>query len=272
MVLKCQKFTGAKVIMIEIKSKSNEVFKLTKKLLTKQGRQKHKKYILEGLRLIRDAIQNGIDIDYLVISDSYCDSYLPDGVKTYVFDDKLFDEIKDTKNSQGIIAVANTPDISFDETELQKCSLIVYLDGVADPGNMGTIIRTCDGAGIDMIILSNNCTDLFSPKTVRSTMSSITSIKIRKDENQDETVLNLKKNGFKIVCTSLAAEKYHYDIDLKEKCVIVIGNEANGINENLLNMSDVDTKIPIIGKCESLNASVACGIMVYEALRQKMKS
>ena len=251
-----------------ITSKSNNVYKTVKKLNSKSQREKNKMYILEGARLVHDAISNGAKIEYVIISSDY-KGETPEGVNVYEFDKKLFDDIKDTQNSQGIIAVAKIESNDFLPEKLNDKKLIVYLDGISDPGNMGTIIRTCDGAGVDMIVLSDNCTDIYSPKTIRSTMSSIYNIPVCFDKNQKETINILKENGFNIICTDLKATKYHYELDLTQKCVIVIGNEANGINDDLLNSSDINTKIPIIGKCESLNAAVACSIMVYEALRQK---
>lgn len=256
--------------MTVITSKSNDVFKFIKKLSSKSSREKYGKYILEGVRLIRDAIKCGANIEYVVISSEY-NGEMFDDIPIYIFDKKLFNEIKDTQNSQGIIAIANMDNICFDEEKIKDLSFIVYLDAVSDPGNMGTIIRTCDGAGVDAIILSDNCTDIYNPKTIRSTMSSIFNVNIFEDMMQKETIKALKNNGFKIICTDLSATKYHYDLDLKEKVVIVIGNEANGINSELLSSADINTKIPIIGKCESLNAAVACSIMVYETLRQRMK-
>lgn len=250
-----------------ITSKSNNVYKTVKKLNSKSQREKNKMYILEGARLVNDAISNGAKIEYIIVSSEYKGD-VPEGI-VYEFDKKLFDEIKDTQNSQGIIAVAKIENNDFSDEKLKDKNFIVYLDGVSDPGNMGTIIRTCDGAGVDMIILSDNCTDIYSPKTIRSTMSSIFNIPVCFDKNQKETINILKENGFNIICTDLKATKYHYELDLTEKCVIVIGNEANGINDDLLKCADINTKIPIIGKCESLNAAVACSIMVYEALRQK---
>ena len=251
-----------------ISSKSNNIFKSIKKLNSKSQREKNGQYILEGLRIVKDAIENGGDIEYIVVSSEYKGEYI-DKVPVYEFDKKLFDEIKETQNSQGIIAVAKLEKNYFETSQLKNKKTIVYLDGISDPGNMGTIIRTCDGAGVDMIILSDNCTDIYSPKTIRSTMSSIFNIDIVFDKNQVETVNLLKKEGYGIICTDLSATKYHYELDLTQKSVIVIGNEANGINEKLLKMADINTKIPIIGKCESLNAAVACSIMVYESLRQK---
>ncbi len=251
-----------------ITSKSNNIYKTVKKLNSKSQREKNKMYILEGTRLVFDAISNGAKIEYLIVSSEY-KGEVPNGTNVYEFDKNLFDDIKDTQNSQGIIAVAKIENNDFLPEKLIDKKLIVYLDGVSDPGNLGTIIRTCDGAGVDLIILSDNCTDVYNPKTIRSTMSSIFNIQICFDKNQNETIKVLKEKGFNIICTDLEAEKYHYELDLTGKCVIVIGNEANGINDDLLNKADINTKIPIIGKCESLNAAVACSIMVYEALRQK---
>lgn len=139
----------------------------------------------------------------------------------------------------------------------------MILDRIQDPGNMGTIIRTADSAGVDAIIALNGCVDIYNPKVIRSTMGSIFDMNII-DASQDETVDMLKSLDFNIVSSYLNTENFYDKIDYGSKVALVIGNEANGINEELVSKSDILVKIPIYGKAESLNAAISSAILMYE--------
>ena len=144
---------------------------------------------------------------------------------------------------------------------------ILAVDGVQDPGNLGTIIRTADSANLKQILVSKDTVDAYSPKVIRSTMGSIYRVKIAECENLADVLNELKKHKFQIVSTSLDTENSIYDIDYRKK-VVVIGNEGNGVSKEIQDLSDYKVKIPMLGKTESLNASVATGIMIYEYVRQ----
>ena len=144
---------------------------------------------------------------------------------------------------------------------------ILAVDGVQDPGNLGTIIRTADSANLKQILVSKDTVDAYSPKVIRSTMGSIYRVKIVECENLADVLDELKKHKFQIVSTSLDTENSIYDIDYRKK-VVVIGNEGNGVSKEIQDLSDYKVKIPMLGKTESLNASVATGIMIYEYVRQ----
>ena len=144
---------------------------------------------------------------------------------------------------------------------------ILAVDGVQDPGNLGTIIRTADSANLKQILVSKDTVDAYSPKVIRSTMGSIYRVKIVECENLADVLDELKKHKFQIVSTSLDTENIIYDIDYRKK-VVVIGNEGNGVSKEIQDLSDYKVKIPMLGKTESLNASVATGIMIYEYVRQ----
>ena len=148
--------------------------------------------------------------------------------------------------------------------------IIVALDDLQDPGNLGTILRTVDSIGINQILVSKGTADSYNPKVVRSTMGAIFRVKIIECEDLEKTLKEIKKRKFEILVTSLQTENSIYDIKYNKK-VIVIGNEANGVEEKIQNMADVKVKIPMLGKTESLNASVATGIILYEYVRQKIK-
>ena len=147
--------------------------------------------------------------------------------------------------------------------------IIVVLDDVQDPGNLGTILRTVDSIGLNQIIVSKGTADAFNSKVVRSTMGAIFRIKIIEVENLAQAIKEMRKHHFKLMVTSLQTKNSIYDIDFYKK-IIVIGNEANGVSKEIQDMADEKIKIPMLGKTESLNASVATGIILYEYVRQKL--
>lgn len=147
-------------------------------------------------------------------------------------------------------------------------NIIFALDNIQDPGNLGTIIRTLDCAGISTLLLSKGTVDLYNPKVVRGTMGAIYRVNILKDLELKETLLEMKKEGYQIVVTDLSASMFHYDLNYQQKLVIVIGNESNGVNEEIKSIADVKIKIPMLGRTESLNAGVAASVVAYEAVRK----
>lgn len=162
--------------------------------------------------------------------------------------------------------IGKTPkDQEIDYTQ----DIIVALDGIQDPGNLGTILRTVDSIGLTQILVSKETADSFNPKVVRSTMGAIFRVKVIECENLQEKLKEIKKNKYKVVVSSLQTENSLYNIKLNKK-VIVVGNEANGVNSEIQEMADEKIKIPMLGKTESLNASVATGVILYEYVRQKI--
>lgn len=139
------------------------------------------------------------------------------------------------------------------------------------PGNLGTILRTVDSIGLTQILVSKGTADCFNPKVVRSTMGAIFRVKIIECEDLKQTLKEIKRHKFKIVASSLQTENTIYDITYHKK-VILIGNEANGVKKEIQELADEKIKIPMLGKTESLNASVATGIILYEYVRQKIKN
>lgn len=147
---------------------------------------------------------------------------------------------------------------------------IVYLDNLQDPGNMGTIIRTCDALGAKNLVLSKGCVDIYNPKVVRSAMSSLLNVNIYNDDDTFLTFKLFKDNGFKIVSTSPAGEVLTTKADFGDKCVLIIGNEANGVSDFVKSFSDLNVKIPMLGNSESLNASCAHAIALYEIMIRRL--
>ena len=191
---------------------------------------------------------------------------------------QIFETLTDVKNPQGIMAIMEKNMIASQlkkEDEIQSIDytqdIIVALDDIQDPGNLGTILRTVDSIGVNQILVSKGTADSYNPKVVRSTMGAIFRVKIIECENLKEVLQNLKKQKYNVVVTSLKTKNSIYDVDYNKK-IIVIGNEANGVSEEIQKIADEKVKIPMLGKTESLNASVATGIILYEYVRQKLKN
>lgn len=258
-----------------ITSKDNEVIKNIRKLKDKKYREQEKKYIIEGIKLIEEAVEERAKIDTIVV----CEDCIKDGTieqkllyeiakyNCIYVSEKVFSAVTEVTNPQGILAVVEKE--TGEETIDYNQDVILVLDGIQDPGNLGTILRTVDSVGLNQIVISKETADAYNPKVVRSTMGAIFRIKIIIVEDLVKTLKEIKKHKFKIVATSLQTDKSIYDVDYDKK-VIVIGNEANGVSKEVLETSDIKAKIPMLGKTESLNASVATSVILYEYVRQKI--
>jgi len=258
-----------------ITSKDNEIVKNIKKLKEKKYRDEENKFIVEGIKMVEEAINENAKISKVVI----CEDCINDGsIKQELLyeiakhdciyvSEKVFATITDVTTPQGILAVIEKENgedsISYDE------DIIVVLDGIQDPGNLGTILRTLDSVNLKQIILSEKTADPYNPKVVRSTMGAIYRVNMIRSKNIIDTLKNMKKHKYDVVATSLQTDKTIYDIDYKKK-VIIIGNEANGVSNEVLELANKKVKIPMLGKTESLNAAVATGIILYEYVRRKI--
>ena len=262
--------------MLEISSNQNPLIKEIKGLKRKKNRWENRLFIIEGIKIIEEAIINGIKIKNILFSDSFFES--EDGAVFYgniknrdniiKVQDSLFNSLSDTENPQGIMAICEFNIGSLADIDYINNISLLFLDGIQDPGNMGTIIRTADAFSIDGIILGEGCVDPYNLKVVRSTMGSIFRVSLYINDNSKKILEDFKNKGFEILATSLDGSPI-YDIDFSGKFICVIGNEANGVDHGILAMADRCIKIPMPGNAESLNAGVAASIIMYEAMRSR---
>ncbi|MDY5212877.1 TrmH family RNA methyltransferase [Intestinibacter sp.] len=255
-----------------IKSKDNDKIKYTKSLLKTKGRNKEKKFIIEGYRILTLALECDAKLEYVFINEDFekkqehkvlLEELQNKGIKIYKTLNKIFLEMVDTENTQGILAVLEYKERDLVNNISQDDKFVLILDRIQDPGNMGTIIRTADSAGVDSVILLKGCVDIYNPKVIRSTMGSIFDMNVI-HATQDEAVEFLKSNDFNIVSSYLQTENYYHETTYDGKIALVIGNEANGINDKLIEQSDKLVKIPIYGNAESLNAAISAAVLMYE--------
>ncbi len=259
-----------------ITSKDNEVVKNIKKLKEKKYRDEKKEYIIEGIKLIEEAITENAKIKMIIVCEECLKNEAIEQKLLYQIakynciyvNEKVFTSITDVKNPQGMLAVIEME--NGEEVINYNDDVIFVLDGIQDPGNLGTILRTIDSAGLSQVIVSKDTVDAYNPKVVRSTMGAIFRVKVIESQDIIRTMKNIKKHKYEILVTSLEATDNIYDIDYTKK-MIVIGNEANGVSQAVLDIADEKIKIPMLGKTESLNAAVATSIIAYEYVRRKIK-
>lgn len=261
--------------MQTITSKDNELIKHIRKLKDKKYRDESNEYVVEGVKLVEEAVKENAKIKQIIVCEDTTRTYeIPTHIMLEIaryecisVSNKIFNIITQVTNPQGIMAIIekNVQDAQIDYSQ----DIIVVLDDVQDPGNLGTILRTVDSIGLNQIIVSKGTADAFNSKVVRSTMGAIFRIKIIEVENLAQAIKEMRKHHFKLMVTSLQTKNSIYDIDFNKK-IIVIGNEANGVSKEIQDMADEKAKIPMLGRTESLNASVAAGVVMYEYVRQKL--
>lgn len=255
-------------MIYRISGKDNKTVKSVKALHRKSGRYDAGRFIAEGRRISEEAFSYAADrIFCTVVSESFS-LHEPETVRraesvsgrVYIVPDAQFGAISDTDTPQGIMQVMEMSAETLNVTE--DMTHIAVLDGISEPGNMGTIIRTAEALGFDGLYLTKGCVDIFGSKTVRATMGSLFRMKFKCGCN-DSDIAALREKGFSIAATSPSGETALEGAPCGGKCAVIIGNEAHGVSESLLGMSDMRLRITMDGNAESLNAAVAAGIVMH---------
>lgn len=260
---------------IRITSASNPFIKEIKSLHDKKGRRNLGAFLLEGTRLIEDALGSGASIRCFVVADTFAEKSpkllekaAGKASRVYALPDELFARVSETQTPQGIMAVVDIPHYGM-EAVLLGHSRIMVLENLQDPGNLGTIIRSADACGFDGIILSRDSVDPYNPKVVRSTMGSLFRVPVVIPDNLYEALRSLQSKGIRVMAAHPRDAVPCWEADLRENLALAIGNEGNGLTETLLSMADCRIMIPMEGRAESLNASSAASILLYESMRQR---
>lgn len=266
--------------MKAIKKISQSRLKSYSKLTQKKYRQSERKFLVEGVHLVEEALKSEWEVEAIIVSDHGLVKEVGElgtweigkGVSLFECPEKEFKKLTDTVTSQGIVAVVKIKEYPLEKfwTNLPERSIVVALDDVADPGNVGTIIRTCDWFGVDGVLLSNNTVDLFNPKVVRGTMGGIFHLPIIPDVDLGFMIQNARKEGFKIITAVLDGGIPLNKFSFPERSLIVFGNEAHGVSKNIEQLADASITIPKYGKAESLNVAISCGIILSAARISKI--
>ncbi len=249
---------------------SKAEIKKIRTLNTKKGRDLHNLILIEGKRLIEQAIKSELNIEKVWITENFekknvnIRRLLGNTSIDSILEQDL-NKISKTKNPSGIIGVMNTSLGDIKKSDRR----IIILDGISDPGNLGTILRTANWFGIKNVILSEECVDQFNSKVVRAGMGSHFNMNIVRTDIV-KYVTQLQSDNFKIIAAEIDTNNSIENLKLSDdKWALLMGNEAHGLSESILSLVDCKIKIPQLGKIESLNVSVACGIFLYHISRIK---
>lgn len=248
--------------MEKLTSLKNPKILAWRSLKDKKGREEQHAFLVEGNRMVREALSSSFSVSALLLREDYEPDFpLPDNLPVFLLPDHVFRSVCDTKTPQGIAAV-----LTLQAREASGRRLLA-LDGVQDPGNVGTIIRTADAAGFDGILFSPDCADLFSPKVLRSTMGSIFRLGFSFPPSLPEALEKLKKDGFSVLSSQLDGDPFYERGAVSSSFVLIVGNEGNGISDAVKAVATHRLRLPMRGGAESLNAAVAAGIMMYDLTR-----
>ncbi len=258
--------------MVKITSKNNPLIVDTAKLSSAKHRRDVGRFLTEGIKLVECVLTSEYEAERVFIAEDKIIQYADalemareKGVECIVIGEAALQKLATGKTTQGIFAVVKSKTYSMSEA---SGALIIALEDLSDPGNMGTIMRTADAVGVESIVLSSGCVDIFNDKVLRASMGSVFNVKTIIADDFIERVDGLKSKGYSIACGHLAGEDF-FESKKPEKNVLIIGNEARGVSSEAASICNNLWKLPMRGGAESLNAAVAAGIMMYELTRER---
>lgn len=249
--------------MKRIESTQNALVKHWKKLVTtRKEREQSKEFMVEGFHLVEEALKQPARVLHLIVREGIeCPSHWQlDGVQKIEVTEAVAVELTDTEASQWIFAHCRQPIV--EEVAWHGWKKLLLVDAVQDPGNIGTMIRTADAAGIDAVVLGKGCADAYNPKTVRSAQGSHFHIPIVKGDLL-EWVAQLQEQSISVLGTGLQQAVLYTELGTQSSFALIVGNEGSGVSPALLEVANQTVKIPMLGKAESLNVAVATGILLY---------
>lgn len=259
-----------------ITSSDNKQMKALAALLKKgKERRKQKLFVVEGPKMCFEAPIEWVKQIY--VSESFNkDNDNEEQLQKYgdtvcVVKDSVFNSVSDTQTPQGIMAIVSMPEYEMSDLLTGQNVHFLILESIQDPGNLGTMIRTGEGAGVTGIIMNKTTVDVFNPKTVRATMGSLYRVPFVIVEDLATTLQELKAKGISLYAAHLKGELCYDEPDYKKACAFLIGNEGNGLSDEIADIADTYIKIPMEGKVESLNAAISATLLMYECNRQRRK-
>ena len=228
-------------------------------------------FIVEGIRMFQEIPHK--DMLEVYVSESFYKKHtqllVDQGVDLEVVSDLVFQKISDTKTPQGILSIVRRSEYTLEEIIQHPQANILVLDGLQDPGNVGTIVRTGEAAGITGVILTRDTVDLFQAKTIRSTMGSIFRMPYIYVDDIVDTIIQIKQKNISIFAAHLDGKIWYTDVNYSSQIALLIGNEGNGLRKEVAELADTWVRIPMEGEIESLNAAIAATVLMYEVYRQR---
>lgn len=255
-----------------ITSTSNAQVKNLVQLIKKsKARTEQGVYVVEGIKMFQEASREEI-IKAYVSEALFEKGTIRESLKQVPYEilkADVFCHVSDTKTPQGILCIMKQKHYTLEQLTAGKCPLLLVLENIQDPGNLGTMMRTAEGAGVTGVLLSRGCVDIYNPKTIRSTMGSVYRVPFLYTDHLLMDMERLHEKGIVTYAAHLRGEGYYDEVSYKAPTAFLIGNEGNGLSHELSGMAKQYIKIPMEGQLESLNAAVAAAILMYEASRQR---
>jgi TrmH family RNA methyltransferase len=252
---------------------NRQIKNLTSLVKKSKERKAQKAFVVEGIRMFEEVPREWI-LKVYVSERFLADEAHRELLSDYEYEevsDSVFGAVSDTQTPQGILAVVRIPEYSFSQLLKGDKTHLLILESIQDPGNLGTMIRTGEGAGISGVIMNNTTVDLFNPKTIRSTMGSIYRVPFFITDDLGGTIEKLRGEGVTIYAAHLAGQMDYDEPDYSGATGFLIGNEGNGLSDEISDLADVRVRIPMEGQVESLNAAVSASLFMYEKSRSRRK-
>ena len=252
----------------KITSLQNDKIKNLVRLQKSAERKKQNLILIEGWREINQAIENGFQIEAFYLNEDKIEDLDRLSGKVFLLAPNVFEKVAYRENTEGVIAVAKPKFHSLDSLKLSKNPLLIVLESVEKPGNLGAVLRTAEAAAVDAVIVCDPLTDIYNPNVIRSSLGCVFAVPIVVCSNQD-AIQYLKEKNIKSYAAELKASKRYDLIDFTKPAAIVLGTEATGLTDEWISAADEKIIIPMLGSHDSLNVSVSAAILVFEALRQR---
>lgn len=254
-------------------AKVKDLVNLKKK---RKARDAENVFLVEGIRMFREVPADKLKEIY--VSESFYKKEknlvdgiaLKSGIRAEILSDNVFAHVSDTMTPQGILCVVEQMNYTLEEVLSHgEIPHLMVLDNLQDPGNLGTIVRTAEGAGVTGIVMSKDTVDIYNPKVIRSTMGSIYRMPFYYTENLLDVIGEMKKRNISTYAAHLDGKNAYDEEDYKKPCAFLIGNEGNGLRDEIAKAADTYIRIPMCGQVESLNAAIAASVLMFETARQR---
>lgn len=261
-----------------ITSRQNPRIKLYRALAKRKYRDREGKFVLDGVRQLTGALESGLRLHEVF----WCDALLVSGPGRALLDqldpgtaqhevsEHVFRALSDRAEPQGIAAIAERRRQRLADLSMSADGVVLALEDIRDPGNLGTIVRAADAAGADGVVVLGHSTDPYDPKVVRATMGSIFHVSVAEAGDAAEFIGWAQEHGVRTYAASTRGTQTHFETDFTGRTAFLLGNEARGLSAEALDSADAIIKIPMLGRSESLNAAMAASILLYEVMRQRL--
>lgn len=262
-----------------VSSKDNLFIKQLRALSDPKHRKKEQSFLIEGVKMVEEALRDNLSVKTVIASPSLVQHHGKGVLKlaearsvdVVWISEKLMDAVAESKTPQPVMAVVKMREYSENALLTHEAGLTVIAHQLQDPGNLGTIIRTAEAVGASGVAIPANTADPYSAKAIRASMGSILRLPVVRIGDSATFIKTCRQKGFQIAATVLTGEKAHFDIDLRKPTVVILGQEGAGLPQDIMAEVDLHVRIPMAATIDSLNVATSAAVILYEAMRQRLR-